>query len=701
MTELEQLEQAIATLEGQRAILGDAVVDAALAPMREKLIAPQAQATSPEQKRKQVTVLFADVSGFTAMSETLDAEEVTEIMNALWERLDAAITAHVGVIDKHIGDCVMALWGAEAVREDDPECAIRAALEMQAALAAFREERGVRLAMRIGLNTGLVLLGEVGSTHEFTAMGDTVNLASRLEHAAPVGDILISHDTYRHVRGVFDVLPQAPLAVKGKTEPVQTYIVQRAKPRAFRMGTRGVKGIETRMVGREAELLALQSAFAEAIEGSETRLVTVVGEAGVGKSRLLYEFENWIELRPEQIYFFKGRAAPALQDVPYSIVRDMFAYRFDILESDSAAAALDKFRAGMAGILAPERADLVGHLIGFDFSASPAVQNLIGSPDFGTLAKAYLTNYVRALAQGQPMVMFLEDLHWADDSSLDLIEHLVTGIPRARLLLVGLARPALFERRPHWGEGQAAFERLELKLLSKQASRALVDEIMQKVDIIPAALRDLIVEGAEGNPLYVEEMLKMLIEEGVVERGPDAQSAWRVSLERLNQVRVPTTLTGLLQARLDSLPRQEREPLQRAAVVGRLFWDAAVAELADAEREEVGAALEAIRARELIFGREHSAFAGTQEYLFKHALLRDVTYETVLLKLRRGYHAQVARWRTHWRIRRADCRAPGAGRAGRAGCQLPAPGGGPGARGRRLPRSPGVLQACAGSAAGE
>jgi class 3 adenylate cyclase/tetratricopeptide (TPR) repeat protein len=644
MTEREQLEQAIATLDGQRAILGDAVVDAALAPMRAKLAELKAQATAPEQKRKQVTVLFADVSGFTAMSETLDAEEVTEIMNALWARLDGAITAHGGQIDKHIGDCVMALWGVEAAREDDSERAIRAALETQAALAMFREARGVQLAMRIGLSTGPVLLGEVGSMREFTAMGDTVNLASRLEHAAPVGGILISHDTYRHVRGVFDVLPQAPLTVKGKTAPVQTYVVQRAKPRAFHMGTRGVEGIETRMVEREAELWALQSAFVAALEAAQTRLVTVVGEAGVGKSRLLYEFENWLELRPELMYFFKGRAAPALQSVPYGIVRDMFAYRFDILESDSAAAALEKFRAGMAGILAPARADLVGHLIGFDFSASPAVQNLLGGPGFGKLATAYLTNYVQALAQSQPLVMFLEDLHWADDSSLDLIEQLVKAIPQARLLLVGLTRPTLFERRPHWGAGQAAGARLDLKLLSKQASRALVDEILQKVDAIPAALRDLIVEGAEGNPFYMEELVKMLMDEGVIERGPDAQSAWRVNVERLQHVRVPPTLTGILQARLDSLPHPEREALQRAAVVGRLFWDAAVAELAEAEREQLGAVFDAIRARELIFRRERSAFAGTQEYLFKHALLHDVTYETVLLKLRRGYHARVARW---------------------------------------------------------
>jgi class 3 adenylate cyclase/tetratricopeptide (TPR) repeat protein len=634
--QVADLKNAIAAQENLRATLGDAVVDATIAALREKLAAPKAQREPAEQVRKTVTVLFADVSGFTAMAETMDAEQVTDIMNALWQRLDAAIVEHGGRIDKHMGDAVMALWGVESAREDDPERAIRAALAMQSLSLS-------PLSIRIGINTGPVVLGGVGTTGEFTAMGDAVNLASRLEHAAPLGGVLISHDTFRLVRGIFDVLPQEPIAVKGKAEPIRTYIVRRAKARAFRMGTRGVEGVETRMVGRDAELLTLQNAFHDAMEDVETSVVTVGGEAGVGKSRLLYEFDNWIDLRPEPIYYFKGRAAPALQHTPYSIFRDLFVYRFEILDSDSTATAVEKFRAGMASILEPERADLVGHLVGFDFSASPAVQRLLGSPGFGKLAMAYLTNYIRAMAERQPTVIFLEDLHWADDSSLDLVDHLSTAIPKARLLIVCLARSMLFEQRPHWGEGRAAFMRIDLQPLSRRASRALVDEILQKAEAVPDVLRDLIVDGAEGNPFYVEELVKMLIDEGVIMPG---EERWRIMPERLKEVRVPPTLTGILQARLDSLPREERESLQRAAVVGRIFWDAAVAELIDAaaDREKLDAALDAIRARELVFRRERSAFAGVDEYIFKHALLRDVAYETVLLKLRRGYHARVARW---------------------------------------------------------
>jgi len=224
VAEREQLEQAIATLEAQRALLGDAAVDTALAALRVELAKLQAQSVA--EQRKQVTVLFADVSGFTAVSERMDAEEVRDTMNALWRRLDAVITAHGGMIDKHMGDAIMAVWGTQAAHEDDPERAIRAALAMQAEMEPFFAS-GAALAVRIGINTGPVLLGAVGTTGEYTAMGDTVNVASRLEHAAPVGGILISHDSYRHVRGVFDVQVLELIHVKGRAEPVQAYIVQR------------------------------------------------------------------------------------------------------------------------------------------------------------------------------------------------------------------------------------------------------------------------------------------------------------------------------------------------------------------------------------------------------------------------------------------------------------------------------------------
>ena len=670
--QIAQLRVAIAALEGQRAVLGGPVVEAALWPLREALAALE-QPRRAEQQRKQVTVLFADVSGFTAMAEGMDAEDVAAVMNELWLAVDRSIAEYGGHIDKHIGDAVMALWGADTAREDDPERAIRAALAMQAAVASFQMTRDAPLAMRIGINTGPVVVGMVGTTGEFTALGDAVNLASRLERAAPVGGILIGHDTYRHVRGIFDVQAQETLVVRGRAEPVRAYQVLRAKPRAFRMATRGVEGIETRMVGREAELRVLQTAYAEAMGTAQTRVATIIGEAGVGKSRLLYEFENWLELRPETILYFRGRATPNTQNVPYSLFRDLFAFRFDIMESDTTAVALDKFRRGMAGALEPDLADVVGHWLGFDFSSSPAVQRLLGSSGLIETARAFLVRFIRTLA-AEPVVVFLEDIHWADDPSLDLATYLVQAIPAARLFIVAVTRSSLFERRPNWSLDEAALTRIVLRPLSKEVSQALVDEILQRVNKVPARLRDLISDAADGNPFYMEEMVKMLIDQGVIERGvgskergsggaeeqggredsapitdslnsdPLSTEHWTVRTDKLAQLRVPPTLTALLQTRLDGLPPGERAVLQRASVIGRLFWDDAVADLHQGPREAVGRALEAASARELLFHREPSAFAGVEEYIFRHGLLHEVTYETVLLTRRAEYHRRAARW---------------------------------------------------------
>jgi len=640
MSEIEQIKQAIQHLEAQRAALGNEVVEAALGPLRERLAALEQKAQG-SGTRRQVTVLFADVSGFTAMAESSDHEVVRDTMNALWQKLDAAITTHGGRVDKHLGDGVMALWGAEAVREDDAEQAVRAALAIQEAIAGFDSGAWARLVARIGINTGPAMLGTVGTTGEFTAMGDTVNTASRLQARAPVGGVLISHGTYRQVRGIFDVTPTAPLSIHGKAEPVQAYVVGRAKPVAFRAGGRGVEGIETEMVGRDAELGRLQEALVTVFREKRTALVTVCGEAGVGKSRLLFEFENWLELRPEQWLLYKARAQPATKEVPFRLLRDVFAARFGILESDHAHAVLDKFRDGAAKALTPDQADIAGQMLGFDFRQSPAVAALLGSTSFGKQASLALAELFRRTAS-EPMLLFLEDIHWADDSSLDFIVRLIQEVPEAPLLTVCLARPHLFERRPDWAKGKV---RIDLKPLSVEHSREMVAQVLKRAESVPDRLRDLIVDGAEGNPYYVEELVKMLMDEGVIARGPER---WSIELDRLSGIKVPATLTGILQARLDSLPPGERDVLQRASVVGRRFWDAAVARLQGGEAAgpavSVWSALESMQRRELVFRNPRSAFEGCQEYLFKHALLRDVAYETVLLKVRRELHSLAAQW---------------------------------------------------------
>ncbi|MBN1886908.1 MAG: tetratricopeptide repeat protein [Thermoflexales bacterium] len=688
--ERRQLEQAIAALEAQRVVLGEAVVEPLIAVAREKLATLVSQPPAPagvedvSRQRKQITVLFADVSGFTAMSETMDAEELSDTMNDLWRRLDGAITSHGGYIDKHIGDAVMALFGAPTAREDDPERAILAALAMQAALAGFRtqvsatrsEARDPRsgLAMRIGINTGPVLLGQVGTTAEYTAMGDTVNLASRLEHAAPVGGILISHDSFRHVRGLFEVKTLDPITIRGKKEPVQVYEVRGVKPRAFRAPTRGVEGIETAMVGRQAELASLQQALQAAIEQHAMRVVVVAGEAGVGKSRLLYEFGRWLAQSPAELLTLRGRADQRTSKLPYALIRDTFALRFDIRNSDEGAVARDKLEEGLVGLAqaagqqdgeAEVRlwAHFIGHMLGFDFSASPHLRGILDDArQIRNRAFHYLVQLFTALtkpaqASGRdnvtkprPAALFLEDVHWADEASLELVEHLAAECRHLPVLIVALARPSFFEQRPVWQTGLAACV-LRLEPLSTQDSHRLVEEILAKVDRIPPQLHELIISRAEGSPYYIEELIKMLIEEGVIVKG----ERWRVEAERLTASRVPPTLVGVLQARLDGLPIPERTSLQCAAVVGRAFWDGALASLSAfgqaqetarpvAERGEAHSTLHSLCERELIFRRERSAFAGQQEYIFKHPLLHDVAYESVLKQQRRAYHAQAAAW---------------------------------------------------------
>jgi class 3 adenylate cyclase/tetratricopeptide (TPR) repeat protein len=639
LAEREQLEQTIAHLESQRATLGDAVVDVSIAALLAKLAT--LDPVPPSEQRKLVTILFADVSGFTPMSEMLDAEEVGEMMNTLWQRIDAAIVEHGGRIDKHLGDAVMALWGVDRACESDPERAIRAALAMQAALAEFKA--GHPIKMRIGLSTGPVLLGTVGTTGEFSVIGEAVNLAQRLEEAAPTGGVLISTDTYRHVRGVFDVLEQGPLAVKGKVEPLPTYVVQRAKPRAFRLGQRGVQGVETRMIGREAELAALQDALNSAVADRQTTLVTVLGEAGVGKSRLLYQFDDWLELRPDKVWQFRGRCTQQRQGVANGLLRDLFAFRFGIAESDPIELVRSKLEAGVARFLPEEgetKARYLGAWLGYDYWHSPHVAALRGDAEqLYNRASLYLGQFFEALTTDAPAVILLEDLHWADGGSLNALVDLCQRRPGLPLFILCLARPGLLVRRPGWGSDPLAarYEQVDLAPLPERAARALVFEILQRTTQVPPILVELLVSRAEGNPYYLEEMVQMLIDQGVICTG---EERWQVDLDKLAEWQVPATLTAVLQARLDRLTPPQKETLQQAAVVGRVFWDTVLAELGAIAEVR----LAELVGRDLVLPQLQSAFAGAAEYSFKHALLRDVTYETVLKRVRRVYHRRVAAW---------------------------------------------------------
>jgi serine/threonine protein kinase/predicted ATPase len=655
-------------------------------------------AKQTSEQRKQLTVLFGDLAGLAALIEGEDAEDVGELMGALWSVLDSVVERHGGEVTKHVGETFVALWGARGAREDDPERAVLAALDAQAAVADFAaawtpsdlraqaedsnaqaqasnvptdEGGGAERLMRVGVSTGLVLLGQVGMTGELSVTGDPVRLASRLQHESPVGGVLISHDTYRHVRGVFDVNPPETLQTGGRSDPIQFYRVLRAKARAFRVRTRGVEGVETRMIGRKGELRRLTDALESVFEEDELQVVTLIGDAGLGKSRLLYEFSNWVELLPDMLYVFNGRAGESAQALPYALVRDVFSFRFEIQDSDPPQVAREKLERGMVSMCpdAPESdvlmwAHFIGQLIGFDYSSSPHVSGIRDDArQVHDRAFRYAARFFSDISRDYTVVLYLDDIHWADDGSLDFIDHLARNCAHVPMMILCLARPALLERRPAWGEGQERHTRVTLQPLSKKESRQLVEEILRRAHGVPPELRELVVGGAEGNPFYVEELIKMLIDQRVIVPGADE---WSVDATRLGEVQVPPTLTGVLQARLDRLTPEEKTILQRASVIGRVFWDGAVEYLgagvtAVASRatgrvapqgrshttmpaEAVARVLESLRGKELVYRREASAFAGAREYTFKHALLRDVTYESVLKRDRREYHRRAADW---------------------------------------------------------
>jgi class 3 adenylate cyclase/predicted ATPase len=663
LKERENIEEAISALEAKRSLLGNQIVDIAVASLREKLAILEAKfrVEHEPQQRKLVTVLFADVSGFTAMAEGMDHEVVSSVIDSLWSRVDRAIHDHGGRIDKHIGDAVMALFGTPIAREDDPERAIRAALQIQAEVQNWKKEfedsasleksYSQNIQLRIGINTGPVLLGTVGTIGEYTAIGNTVNLANRLEQAAPPGGILISHDTYQHVRGIFHVTVLEPIIVKGKSEPIQAYTINGIRPRAFRIPTRGVEGIETRTIGREEELAKMKSAFEQTTQQRRIHLINMVAEAGTGKSRLLYEFAKWLEEQNGPMHLFKGRATQEMAQTPYALIRDIFSSSFGIQDNDRATPARQKLKRGILNYLGDnENANLytpfIGHLIGLDYSTNPRLKGILGdAQQIRNLAFHYITQFFAEITQEQTVVIFLEDIHWADRGSLDFFDHLMNAKPDLPLLIIGLTRSTLFEERPDWGTGPVQSLRLDLLPLSEENCRRLVEEILQKVPEIPSTLIDLIVTKAEGSPFYVEELIKVLIDRGVIIRGEDQ---WRVEMARLSELRVPATLTGLLQARLDSLNAKARETLQQASVVGRIFWTNVVERMRNPETQIVETStpiadrLGILRAKELIFQYGDLASSKTPEYIFKNAILHNVTYESVLLRLRPVYHLQAA-----------------------------------------------------------
>ena len=394
-----------------------------------------------------------------------------------------------------------------------------------------------------------------------------------------------------------------------------------------RIGTRGIEGVATKMIGRDAELEVLQEAFKQLFIERKLAVVTVVADAGIGKSRLLYEFEAWSEARPETFFIFRRRANPQTQGQPFGLLRDILAWRFQIADDDTIEAARTKMEQGIVPLfvhddgadLAGGHAHLLGHLIGIEWRDSRHIKGILDDPkqirNRAFHAAAQLFRRVSA-SDGSPIVLELEDLHWADSESLDFLAYLTKIDHDVPLLILAFSRPTLFERRASWC-AEGIHQRIDLSPLDKAGSRLLANELLKKLPEVPTALRELITGGSEGNPFYMEELVNTLVDQGAIETG----ETWRVNAERLLVTHVPATLTGVLQARLDSLPARERLTLQEASVIGQVFWDQALVAL----DEQAKVTLPALVQRELALPRGDAAQATTTddllEYAFKHAIL--------------------------------------------------------------------------------
>ena len=635
----------IGAVESARAI------GALLASARKRAAAGKGAVSRAGQTRKMAVVLFADIVGFTALAERLDPEYVTELVNSLWEGLDLIVIRHGGTVDKHMGDAVMATWGTPASREDDAERAVRCALEMGSWLAEYAdrftfsngEKLSSPLAMRIGMHAGLVLYGPIGTVGETSVMGDSVNTASRIQTAAEPGTILVSGSVFRATSGIFDYEDARSIMAKGKTEAVEAYRVLGAKGRPARTDGRGLAGIHVDMVGRDRELETLLSAYLSA------RLhivrVAVVGDPGIGKSRLLREFLDRLELSRDKVPLLMARCLPSSSSEPYGVLRSLVAGRLGLTEGEGGPEAEERFRAGFEAALRAGGADEA-----FAVSATAAAGAFLGLYTGGSVPDDPRTLAARAVEAARAFLLsfapyvplvIVEDAHWADAKSLEALLSMCSG--EGRLMLLATARPSVEDAHPGW---LARFvtdpvRLVRLEPLGYGEVMSLARSIFHGFDELPGELETIVRKKAEGNPYFVEELARMLIEgRAVVTDGP----AWRLDLARLESLRVPDTLTGILQARIDSLEERDRLALMGASVIGRTFWDGAVVAVLR-ERLRVGrAAFSNLQGKELVFPRGESSMAGLREYVFKHALLRDVAYANILMRDRPRYHENAARW---------------------------------------------------------
>jgi len=629
----------------------------------ERLLATRGQVG---KERRVVTMLFSDVKGSTTIAEDLDPEEFTEIMEGAFGVLIGPITRYEGTLVRMMGDAILACFGAPIAHEDDAERACRAALDIIEGAKAYavrlEEERGIAgFNVRVGIHTGLVVVGEVGSDlrMEYTAMGDAVNLASRMETAAEPGTVLITEDTHRLIASMFETEDLGPMQVKGRARLVSAYRL--LAPKAVVGKGRGIAGLESPLVGREAEFHALQKAV-ERLQAGLGGLVTIVGEAGIGKSRLVAEVrrEHSADILSDRLYWVEGRCLSYGASTAYPLWLDALRSALGLSPEDPPLVMRSALQALLEG-LCPELSDDVYPYLALAMSLPLEAEDeamVRGLEGEGLRAATFraVETFIEATASDAPLVLVFEDLHWADHTSIQLLEHLLGLMDRAPLLIISVFRP----RTEHgcWRIRETA-ERLYrhrhtdlwLDPLSAAESTALMANLL-RVEGLPRQLEKRVLSHAEGNPFYVEEIIRSLIDgEAIVY--DDASGRWQ-AVQEVEDIAIPDTLQGVLMARIDHLQEEARRVLQLASVIGRIFLHRVLASIADEEqacperthpepsrrsRRALDQHLLALQREEMIRER---ARVPELEYIFKHHLTQVAAYSGILRRERRRFHHQVA-----------------------------------------------------------
>ncbi len=609
----------------------------------------------PEERRL-ATVLFADVQGFTSLAEQLDFETVSDMIKDISKRLDKAIEAHNGYIDKHLGDGVMGVWGAPFAGDNDAEEAVAAGLDMIRALDDFCKKTVIpgaeELKLRVGINSGLVFAGYIGTRNEYTMIGDTVNVASRLEQIAEPGAVVIGENTLRLVRGSFRVHRLEPFRAKGKTEMMQPYAVEGRLTAPGRFRYQSADSLITNMVGRNQELEKLQSFYDQAFESGRVTMVLLSGDVGIGKSRLMMDFGNKIEERGDNINILSTRGLSQASRIPFYLWRVLLRNRFGVRDEDPSQTANEKWSRGIESVWEKgeektklEASQILGAMIGLsaegDFTSNERFQRVF----------FLMRELLRRINSRKQLVLFFDDLQWADRESLQLLaSFLINEEDPFPMVVVGAARTEFLKNQSQWHNLSRVMLLNPLTIDADMVAKAYPD-----LRDLPEDVRHEIAIRAEGNPYFLEEIVKSLLKAGLLEPGQDPKEINQTLLSK-----IPESLLATLQARMDNLSREARTVALLASVVGRVFWVGALLKAAHSEPMPgatpmitvpepvidrfVQDGLRQLVRAELAFPRSGSKFSDDQEYIFKNSYLRDVAYSLIPNRNRAQYHKAIAEW---------------------------------------------------------